>query len=101
MRARSFLWACLLLPNLRGSLSTCRWRDPVGYRQSREVYALQWNEPAVRMMSKEAPRHWKEIDSSYETVGFVNAQATEEVGSGGSMGAELRDRVISLDVHFR
>lgn len=53
------------------------------------------------MMSKEAPRHWKEIDSSYETVGFVNAQATEEVGSGGSMGAELRDRVISLDVHFR
>ena len=52
------------------------------------------------MMSKEAPRPWKEIDSSYETVGFENAQATEEAGSGGFMGAELRDRVISLDVHF-
>lgn len=29
-------------------------------------------------------------------LGFANAQATEEAGSGGSVGAELRDRV-----HFR
>lgn len=54
----------------------------------------------VRMTSKEAPRPCNVIDSSYETVGLVNAQATEEAGSGASVGAELRDRVISLDVHF-
>lgn len=52
------------------------------------------------MTSKESPRPCNVIDSSYETVGFVNAQATEEAGSGASVGTELRDRVISLDVHF-